>query len=404
MGAFEYKAVDPSGKQAQGVLEGDTARQVRQLLRDRQLFPLEVTEVAAKENRRRRSFSFRKGISATDLAMFTRQLATLVRSGLPLEEALRAVAQQTEKPRVSGILMGVRSRLMEGHALAVGMADFPQAFPEMYRATVAAGEQSGHLDAVLERLADYAESRQILRQKLSSAAIYPIVLSVMAILIVGGMLVFVVPKIVSIFEDTNQKLPFLTTALISVSHLVRDYGLLSLAAIALGAYGFRRWLREEDARRRVHRLMLRLPLVARLVRGFNNARFTRTLSILSGSGVPVLESMRIAGTVIANVPMFEAVEEATLRVREGATISRSLEVGGLFPPMTIHLIASGEASGKLDEMLERAAENQERELDGLIGALMSILEPALIIVMAVFVFLIVIAILLPIFELQQLVQ
>ncbi len=403
MGAFEYKAVDSSGKQARGLLEGDNARQVRQLLRERHLLPLEVTEVAEKEKKRRK-LSFRRGISATDLALFTRQLATLVRAGLPLEEALHAVSQQTEKPRVSSILMGVRSRLMEGHPLAVGMADFPQAFPEMYRATVAAGEQSGHLDTVLERLADYAESRQILRQKLSSAAIYPIVLSVMSLLIVTGMLVFVVPKIVGIFEDSNQKLPFLTTALISVSHLVRDYGLFGLVVLAGGMFAFKRWLRQPSARRRVDGFLLRLPLVARLVRGFNNARFTRTLSILSGSGVPVLESMRIAGSVIANLPMWEAVEEATLRVREGATISHSLAARGLFQPMTVHLIASGEASGKLDEMLERAADNQERELDGLIGAMLSILEPALIIVMAIFVFVIVIAILLPIFELQQIIQ
>ncbi len=403
MGAFDYKAVDSSGKPVQGVLEGDNARQVRQMLRERHLLPLEVTEVAEKEKKRRK-LGFRKGISATDLALFTRQLATLVRAGLPLEEALRAVSQQTEKSRVSSILMGVRSRLMEGHPLAVGMADFPMAFPEMYRATVAAGEQSGHLDMVLERLADYTESRQILRQKLSSAAIYPIVLSVMAILIVTGMLVFVVPKIVGIFEDSNQKLPFLTTALISVSHAIRDYGLLGLVAIAGGVFAFKRWLRQKSAQRRVHGFLLRLPLVARLVRGFNNARFTRTLSILSGSGVPVLESMRIAGSVIANLPMWEAVEEATMRVREGATISHSLAARGLFPPMTVHLIASGEASGKLDEMLERAAENQERELDGLIGAMLSILEPALIIVMAIFVFIIVIAILLPIFQLQQIIQ
>ncbi|MEE8109052.1 MAG: type II secretion system inner membrane protein GspF [Gammaproteobacteria bacterium] len=403
MGAFDYKAVDSSGKPVQGVLEGDNARQVRQLLRERHLLPLEVTEVAEKEKKRRK-LGFRQGISATDLALFTRQLATLVRAGLPLEEALRAVSQQTEKSRVSSILMGVRSRLMEGHPLAAGMADFPQAFPEMYRATVAAGEQSGHLDAVLERLADYTESRQILRQKLSSAAIYPIVLSGMAILIVTGMLVFVVPKIVGIFEDSNQELPFLTTALITVSHAIRDYGLLGLVAIAGGVFAFKRWLRQKSARRRVHGFLLRLPLVARLVRGFNNARFTRTLSILSGSGVPVLESMRIAGSVIANLPMWEAVEEATMRVREGATISHSLAARGLFPPMTVHLIASGEASGKLDEMLERAAENQERELDGLIGAMLSILEPALIIVMAIFVFIIVIAILLPIFQLQQIVQ
>lgn len=300
--------------------------------------------------------------------------------------------------------MGVRSRVMEGHSLAAGLAEFPQAFPEMYRATVAAGEQSGHLDAVLERLADYAETRQILKQKMSSAAIYPIVLSVMSLLIVSGMLVFVVPKIVSIFENNDQQLPLMTRGLISISNFVRDFGLIAVIALILGGWGFRRWMRAEEARARVHAFILRLPLVGRLVRGFNNARFTRTLSILSGSGVPVLDSLRIAASVIANIPMREAVDEAALRVREGEMISSSLDVRKLFPPMTIHLIASGETSGRLEEMLERAADNQERELDGLVGALMSILEPALIILMAVFVFLIVIAILLPIFDLQQLVQ
>ncbi|CAN5177724.1 GspF family T2SS innner membrane protein variant XcpS [soil metagenome] len=404
MGAFEYTAVDPGGKERKGVLEGDTARQVRQLLRDQALLPLQVTEVAQREAKRQSTgVSFRRGISAMDLALVTRQLATLVRAGLPLEEALLAVGEQNEKPRLKSILLGVRSRVMEGHTLADGLGDFPQAFPEIFRATVAAGEQSGHLDAVLERLADYTEGRQVLRQKVANALIYPVILTLLALLIVSGLLVYVVPKVVGVFEDTGSALPLLTRALIGLSDFLRANGLYLLILIGIGAWIFRRLLKREEPRRRWHRFLLRLPLIGRLTRGLNTARFTRTFSILGGSGVPVLESLRIAGAVITNLPMRDAVREAALRVREGAPIGKSLAASQMFPPMMIHLISSGEASGELDTMLGRAATNQEREMDGLIATLLGILEPALIIVMGVVVLIIVIAILLPIFQLNELV-
>ncbi len=404
MGAFEYTAVDAGGKERKGILEGDTARQVRQLLRERQLFPLTVTEAAEREATRQQSFTLRPTMSSTDLALVTRQLATLVQSSMPLEEALLAVSEQTESTRVKSVLIGVRSKVMEGHTLADGLADFPKAFPEIYRATVSAGEQSGHLDAVLERLADYTEGRQVLRQKIQHAMIYPVVLTVLALLIVSGMLVYVVPKVVGVFSNTGRELPGLTVFLIALSDFLRDYGLLVLVGVVAAAFAGGRALRQPGPRRWRDALLLRIPLIAKLVRGSNTARFTRTLSILTGSGVPVLEALRISAEVVTNVPMREAVEVAAARVREGAPIGKSLAVGGYFPPLCVHLISSGEASGKLDAMLTRAATNQEREMDGLIAALLGILEPALIVTMGVIVLVIVLAILLPIFELNQLVS
>ncbi|MGB5346086.1 MAG: type II secretion system inner membrane protein GspF [Woeseia sp.] len=403
MGAFEFVAIDKTGKESRGLLEGDTPKHVRQLLRERELLPVQVTEVARKESRKSTSFSLRRGISASELALLTRQLATLTQSGLPLEEALLAVSQQNENPRVKSILLGVRSRVMEGHALADGFGDFPQAFPELYRATVSAGEQSGHLDAVLERLAEFTESRQILQQQVRNAMIYPIALVVTAIGIISFMLAYVVPKVVYVFESYNQQLPLLTRIMIRSSDFLRDHWLLLIIGIVAVIFGTRKLLKREGPKRRYHHLLLRLPIVSRLTRGINTARFTQTLSILAGSGVPILESLRIAAQVVANVPMREAVEEASLRIREGAMISKSLAASRLFPPMTTHLIASGEAGGRLEEMLGRAAANQEREVDSLIATLLGIMQPLLVIVMAAVVLLIVLAILLPIFEINNLI-
>jgi general secretion pathway protein F len=404
VGAFEYVALDSAGKEKKGVLEGDTARQVRQLLRERSMVPLEVSEVAEKESSRQLSVGLRRGFSATELALVTRQLATLVNSGMPLEETLQAVAQQTEKPRTQSVLLGVRARVMEGHTLAEGLEEFPQAFPEIYRATVSAGEQSGHLDAVLERLADYTETRQALRQRITNALVYPIVLVLMSLGIIAFMLSYVVPQVVGVFETTGAELPILTRLLIGISDFLREWWWLLIAGVAALAFGVWRLLQIEGPRRRYHRLLLRLPLVGRITRGVNTARFTRTLSILAGSGVPVLEALKISAEVIMNIPMREAVQEASLRVREGGAISRSLAASRLFPPMTIHLISSGESSGQLEQMLGRAADNQEREMDGLITTLMGIMEPLLIVFMGGVVLTIVLAILLPIFQINNLIQ
>ncbi len=403
MGAFEYVALDSSGKESKGLLEGDTAKHVRQQLRERSLLPVKVTEVAERQPGNKKAPTLRRGLSSADLALLTRQLATLTQSGLPLEEALLAVSEQNENPRAKSIVLGVRSRVMEGHTLADGLAEFPNAFPELYRATVSAGEQSGHLDAVLERLAEFTESRQALQQQVRNALIYPIALVVTAVGIISFMLAYVVPKVVYIFENYDQELPVLTRVMIASSDFLRDHWLILVIATVAIVFGLRKLVQKPGPKRRWHRLLLRIPIVAKLTRGINTARFTQTLSILAGSGVPILDSLRIASQVVVNVPMREAVQEASLRIREGAMISKSLASSKLFPPMTTHLIASGEASGRLEEMLSRAASNQEREVDGLISTLLGIMQPLLVIVMAVIVLLIVLAILLPIFELNNLI-
>ena len=403
MGAFEYTAVDSGGKQQTGILEGDTARQVRQQLRDKDLLPLSVTESAEKESTRQASFSFNKGMSAADLAVLTRQLATLAQSGMPLEQALAAVGEQNENARLQSIVLGVRARVMEGYSFADGLKDFPRAFPDIYRATVEAGEQSGHLDAVLERLADYTESRQELVQKIRNAMIYPAVLMSFCLLIVTLMMTYVVPKVVGVFVNTGQELPGPTAALISISDFIQSYGwLVLIALIALGIAAVR-LLRQPGPKRSFDLFMLKVPVIGKIIRGLNTSRFTRTFSIMTGSGVPILEGLRISAEVISNTPMRDAVTEATLRIREGAPIGKSLGKSGHFPPLCIHLITSGEASGQLESMLGKAAGQQEREMDGLIGTLLNILEPGMIILMGVLVLSMVVALLLPIFEMNKLV-
>jgi len=297
----------------------------------------------------------------------------------------------------------VRAKVMEGHSLADGLAGFPRAFSEMYRATVAAGEQTGHLDTVLERLADYTEGRQHMRQKVQLALFYPAGLMIVAVSVVVLLLTYVVPKVTEVYADIGRELPGLTSAMIAISGFLRDYGFWLIGAIVLAVLAFAYAMRAEAFRRRVHAFILRIPLVGKLNRGINAGRFARTFAILAGSGVPILDALRISAQVISNLPMREAVQEAASRVREGTGISRALERSGQFPPMMLHLIASGEASGRLEQMLERAAINQERETEGTIASLMAVFEPLLILVMGGVVLIIVMAILMPIFQLNQLV-
>lgn len=402
MAAYEYTALDAAGRQKHGLIEGDTPRHARQLLRERGLAPLQVTEVA--ERRGSGSPFQRGGISGAELSLFTRQLAILVRSGLPLDEALTAVSEQSESKRVKRVALGVRAGVVEGNSLAHSLNQFPNAFPALFRATVEAGEQSGKLDHILERLAEYVERRQVLRQKVSLALIYPVILTVVAISVIVALLTYVVPQVVEVFSSIDAQLPLLTRVLIAISAFLREFGLYLLMLMALGALVFMRMMRGEAFKRRVHGFVLGLPLVGRLTRGTNTGRFTRTLGILFGSGVPILDAMRIGTQVVSNLPMREAINEAAVKVREGAPLSRSLAASKLFPPITVHLIASGESSGKLDEMLNRSAENQEREVEMLVATTVSIFEPALIVIMGGIVLLIVLAILVPIFDLNQLVK
>ncbi len=405
MSAYEYRALDARGRETKGLIEGDTPRHARQLLRDGGLSPLDVREVAeAKQSAASSLFSRGGNISSNELALFTRQLATLVRSGLPLDESLTAVSEQSESKRVKRVALGVRASVVEGTSLAQALEQFPNAFPTLFRATVEAGEQSGKLDYILERLADYVERRQQMQSKLMLAAVYPAILTLVAISVVVLLLTYVVPQVVEVFTSIDAKLPALTTGLIALSDFLRDYGIFLLIGIAAGSFLFRRLMRGDAFKRRVHRHILRLPMIGRLVRGANAGRFTRTLGILFGSGVPILDALQIGTQVVSNLPMRDAIESAAIRVREGASLSRSLAASKLFPPITVHLIASGESSGSLDEMLDRAAENQEREVENTVAAVMGVFEPVLILVMGGVVLLIVLAILLPIFDLNTLVK
>jgi general secretion pathway protein F len=404
MSAFEYTALDPDGRERRGLLEGDTARQVRQQLRDQGLSPLSVDEASTREQRAgARSTGPRRGIGPGDLALVTRQLATLVQSGMPVEEGLRAIARYSEKTRLQRLVLAVRARVVEGHSLAAAFAEYPRTFPEIYVATVRAGEQSGHLGGVLERLADYTEQRQDTRSSVTAALAYPIILTLAALAIVVALLTYVVPKVVGVFDNLDADLPLLTQGLLALSGFLQAWGPLLLGAAIAAVVAFRLALRHAGFRARVHATLLRVPMLGPLLRDADTARFARTLSILAASGVPVLEALAIASTVIANRPLRAAVERAAGQVREGGSLSRALQQSGHFPPMFLHLIAIGEESGQLDAMLHRAADYQERATRTTINLLVNIFEPALILVMGGVVLLIVLAILLPIFELNQLV-
>lgn len=405
MPAFEYTALDARGKSVKGLIEGDTARQARGLLRDQGLSPLDIAEVSEARLARRSLFKRSgAGISSSELALFTRQLAILSRSGLPLDEALTAVAEQSESKRVQRIALGVRSGITEGQTLALALNQFPKAFPPLFRATIEAGEHSGKIDDILERLAEYVERRQQMQGKIMLSALYPVALTTIAIGVVVLMLTYVVPQVVQVFSDIKAELPLLTRMLIALSDFLREWGIAMLVLMAIGLVTFMQMMKSTLFARRVHLWQLRVPLMGRLIRGTNAGRFTRTLGILFGSGVPILEAMRIGAQVVTNLPMRDAIDVAAAKVREGATLSKSLAASKLFPPITVHLIGSGEASGRLDEMLNRAAENQEREVETTVAAMMGISEVSIIVVMGAVVLMIVMAILLPIFDLNQLVQ
>jgi general secretion pathway protein F len=403
MPAFAYNALDATGRTRRGVLQGDTARAVRALLRERGLNPLDVDEVREGAGRGRRPFG-RRGLGVAQLALLTRQLATLIGAGLPIDEALGALGEQAESERQRALTVSLRARVMEGASLAQAMAEFPDTFPELFRATVAAGEQSGRLDAVLERLADYAEARDALKQTILAALAYPLLLALVAVLVVAGLLAWVVPQIVGVFEHLQQGLPLPTRFLIALSAFVRAWGWL-IVLLAIGAgIGARLALREARLLRRAQGWMLRLPLAGRLVRAANTARAMRTLALLAGSAVPLLEALRVSAQVVTNLPMREALQQAAFKVREGSAFSRALGESGLFPPVALRLIASGERSGQLPRMLGEAAAQQQRELDRWLTALTAVLGPAVILAVGAVVLFIVLAILLPIFDLNEMVK
>jgi len=409
MAAFSYAALDSSGTETKGVLEADSSRQVRQILREKGLAPLQVRQALASQSGGSKLFGGGRGaaLKVAELSLITRQLSTLIQASMPLEEALNAVAKQSVgaggNKKVHTIVMTVRSKVLQGHSLADSMADFPRAFPLLYRATVAAGEHAGHLDLVLSRLADYTENSHNTRQKAKLALLYPCLLLLMSIAIVTGLMAFVVPDVVEVFSGQGQSLPALTLALISFSDFVVNYGLLLLLVVVMAVFGLSAALKNKELRLRWDHSQLSLPLWGRFVRGSDTARYASTLSILTSSGVPLVDAMKIAAEVVANTRLQQFVKAAAQQVREGGSLHIALDHSGYFPPMMVHMIASGEASGELDTMLERVAQSQQRELDNLVATLIGIFEPVMLLVMGVTVLTIVLAILQPIFDMNQLI-
>ncbi|NAX22433.1 type II secretion system inner membrane protein GspF [Vibrio sp. V39_P1S14PM300] len=404
MAAFEYKALDAKGKSKKGVIEGDNARQVRVRLKEQGLIPVEVNETRSKSNASKGggAMTFKRGISTPDLALITRQLSTLVQSGMPLEQCLKAVSEQSEKPRIRNMLLSVRSKVTEGYTLADSLAEYPHIFDELFRSMVAAGEKSGHLDAVLERLADYAENRQKMRSKLQQAMIYPVVLVVFAIGIVAFLLAAVVPKIVGQFVQMGQDLPKSTQFLLDASAFIQSWGIEILVAIIVLTYLCRWLLSKPDIRLSWDRKVIHMPLIGKIARGLNTSRFARTLSICTSSAIPILEGMRVAVDVMSNQYVKQQVLLATDNVREGASLRRALEQTKLFPPMMLHMIASGEQSGELEGMLTRAADNQDANFESTVNIALGLFTPALIAAMAGMVLFIVLATLMPILEMNNL--
>lgn len=409
MPVYDYQAINKQGKTVKGVIEADSLKSVRVKLRDQSLIPLEVLPIGESKLTTPNIFNFNikfnnNSLTVEELALITRQLATLLSSGLPVEESLLAVAEQSDNEKITRIIRSVRSKVMEGHSLSAGMAEYKNAFPELYRATIHAGEHSGYLYMVLDSLADYTEKQFYFKQKIRQASVYPTLMIFVSTIILVFLLIYVVPKMVDIFKDTGHKLPLLTVGLLAISNFLQNFGLYLLAGIIVGVISFKKWLKNLDNKYKLHRFLLTLPLIKKIIKVSNTARFARTFGILSRAGVSVLEAMSTANHVVTNMVIHESLDTARKKVKEGVNISRALKETTYFPAMSIHLIASGEGGGKLDQMLDRAAEYQEKDIENLVATFISLFEPIMIIVMGFLVLLIVLAILLPIFQMNQFIK
>ncbi len=408
MGAYTYTALNSAGKTVRDMIEGDTERHVRNQLRARNLKPLDV-----KNTRQSKVTEAAEGPSLTsllrrqprlnskELSLLTRQLASLVLSGLPLDEALHTAAQQSTRANAKSILLQVRSKVLEGHSLHQALSEHPRSFDHMYRAMVRAGESAGYLGQVMAQLAEYIERSQFTQQKVKMAMIYPLVLVGVSFIVIGVLMAFVVPNLVGMFEHSSHELPLLTRALIASSDAITSYGLYALVVMAVAFYGLRRWLQEPNRRRRWHRIKLKLPVFGEVLLQADSARFAGTLSLLTSSGVPLLQALQIATQVLSNQVLQEASKAVTQAVQEGGSFSKALRQSGWFPPLLVQMAASGEANGTLSEQLQHCAKNQERELEMMIGTTMGLLEPIMILFMGGMVTLIVLAILLPIFQMNS---
>lgn len=400
MEAFDYTALDAKGKTVSGIIQAESARQARGQLRSRGLLTSQLDKVKARE---RASQVWARGLSAAELSMVTRQLATLLGSGLTLEQTLNALMEEASTPLTREILTGVKTEITAGSSLATAMGCYQKSFPDFYCALVHGGAESGALPIVLQHLADYLDKRQALKQKTSLALLYPVLVSVVALAIVTGLLVYVVPQVVQVFTQSRQALPLLTRGLISLSDFLRAGWPYLLIGIVVSVFSVRFALKRPVFRLRVDAWLLQLPWLGPLTRGINTARFASTLAILLGGGVPMLSALRSSARVITNQVMSVAIAGVIVRVQEGTSLARALGESGLFPPLLVHMVASGEASGKLEQMLQRAAELETQALERRLAVFLTLLEPVMILVMGGVVLMIVLAILLPIMEINQLV-
>lgn len=401
MEAFRYQALDGKGHSSAGVLQADSPRQARAQLRSQGLFPEQVERV---RNRERATPLWSRGIPSAELSLLTRQLATLLASGLTMEHALTALIEEVSAAKTREVLGGVKAEVTGGLSLAAALGIYGRHFPDYYRALVRGGEESGALSKVLEHLADYLDARQAMQQKTSLALLYPTLVTFVAICVVTGLLVYVVPQIVQVFQQSRQSLPLLTRGLIAVSDFLRGAGPWLAGIGVIAAFGARAALRHDRYRRRWHAFVLRLPGLGPAIRGLNTSRFASTLAILVGGGVPLLAALDYSARAMTNMVMHDGIKAAIERVREGEGLARALSATHIFPPLMLHLVGSGEASGKLEHMLERAAQLETQMLERRLAVLLTLLEPVMILVMGSVVLIIVLAILLPIMEINQLVQ
>jgi len=404
MAAFSYRAIDLQGKVVKGSLEGDSERQVRGQLRSKKLKPISVESVQKKEKQQQASDNrlFAPRLKRKDLTLLTRQMSSLIQSGMPLVDALQGVAKQTRKPSVQAMVLQIRSRVLEGLSFAQALAEHPRSFDSMYRAMVNAGEQAGFLGPVLDRLAEYTETSQISKQKLTSAMVYPMVLMFVCVAIVIGLMVLVVPQLVSVFERAKTELPWNTKFLIASSDFLKAYGIYVFGVLMVAVIAFKRWLLNSKNLKKWHAVVIKLPIVGHIIVQSDTARFAGTVSMLIDSGVPLLQGLRISSKTMNNRVLSESSEMVAATVQEGSSLHRALDKAQVFPPLMVQMASSGELNGTLAEQLSYAARSQERELDMHISTALNILEPVTIIVMALVVGFIMYSILTPIFGMSDL--
>lgn len=401
MAVFDYQAIGADGKRTSGVITADSARAARKELRLRQLSPLDVSE-SRKARKNGAVTGHDQHLSSSDLVVTTRQLALLVKSGTPVEEAIGSIAAEAEKPATRKVFLGVRSSITDGYSVSEALNGAPKAFPAFYRAVVSSGQASGRLDEVLERLATHLEKSRKMKNKILSALIYPIVLSVIALVVVTLLMIFVVPAIVEQFDTLGQDLPWLTDAVIAVSNFIRRWGVVLLLVLIAGGWGLRRLFQTNAVAEMRDRFILTLPIVGKLSRGVSSAAFARTFATLSSSGAPVPECLGAARNAMANRVFRKATANVRRRVEEGSSLARAMRAEEVFPPMLLHMVASGERGGDLAGMMGRAADYLEDEFDNATTVALGLLEPLMIVFLAGIVALIVLSIMLPILQINTL--